>query len=539
MNKKTFIKSLALSAAAVAGTLTAKQQLKKFLSSEENKRILMDKGDIIAHAVVQKLADKVSDKGIPYLNRYDNEGFLEGSGYFLKEPKKDAKWTVGFSKAGLFPEHYEGDLYLGGYLAFPPNKVNGIITDQYVRAVAIDDNSGRGINVFAVIDCIGMSNTDIRTIRGRLKKLISEYNIVSINISATHCHSGVDTQGIWGDLIEAVKRNPKAIKKGKTEETVSGKNRDYMENLFTVAAKTIENAVLNMKEGKLSFAVLDASDFVRDKREPFITDNDLLSLRFTPDDNSKSVQAVFLAAHPVCYGPNQREISSDFPYFICDELEKNGFEAMFFQGAEAAVATSRGSHIPEGLTGNEGIEAYGRAVAKFVLESDPTAYKEISPLINVIVKEVFLPCDNSVLALAGKLRLVNNNITKIALDGDDYDLYFVSEVGYAELGDELKLALIPGEMIPEILTGGALDSSTSYNGEDWNYPSMRELVSGHLAVIGLCNDSIGYIVPDNDFGSVFAPFHYEEAVSAGGRTASNIMSAFMRILEDAQKIRLN
>ena len=537
MNKKTIIKSLVGSAVGTAGAFILKNKLKDFLSSEENKRMLMDKGDVLAHALVQKLADKVSDKGIPYLNRYDNEGFLEGSGYFLSQPKGNAKWSVGFSKASIIPEKWNGDLYIGGYLAFPPNKANGVLNDQLVRAVAFDDNSGRGINVFAVIDCIGISNADIRTIRSRLKDLINDKNIVSINISATHCHSGVDTQGIWGDLIKAVKTNPKAIKQGRAEDVVSGKNPDFMEHLFTTAANTIKEAVLNMKPGRLSFATLDGSRFVRDKRAPFITDNTLLSLKFEPADKSKAVQAVFLAAHPVCYGSRQREISSDFPYYICEEFEKNGYDALYFQGAEAAVATERGDNIPDDLTWMEGIAEYGRAIARFVMESDSSLYKEIEPMLNVMVKEVLLPSGNSVLELAGKLRLVNNNMTKVASDGDDYDLYFASEIGYAEFGKELKLVMVPGEMIPEILTGGAFDSSVSYNGTDWEYPAMRELVSGHLSAIGLCNDAIGYIVPDNDFGSVFAPQHYEEAVSAGGKTASNIMSAFIRLLDAAEKIR--
>ena len=61
---------------------------------------------------------------------------------------------------------------------------------------------------------------------------------------------------------------------------------------------------------------------------------------------------------------------------------------------------------------------------------------------------------------------------------------------------------------------------------------------GRLSVIGLCNDAIAYILPDNDFGSVFAPLHYEESVSAGRRTGSNIAHAFLRCVEDAEKSRV-
>ena len=68
---------------------------------------------------------------------------------------------------------------------------------------------------------------------------------------------------------------------------------------------------------------------------------------------------------------------------------------------------------------------------------------------------------------------------------------------------------------------------------------MRSAVNGHLTVIGLCNDTIGYIVPDNDFGSVFAKDHYEEAVSTGRRAAPNIVGAFLRTVQKAEKIRIS
>ena len=213
--KKRIIVSLAASAAGTLLAHTAVKKLKDFSASPDNKRRLLDSGHRLTMKAVGKLSDNVSDKGIPYLNRYDNSGFLEGNGYFLSEPVKDAKWHLGFSKASVIPEKIEGDYYIGGYLAFPPNKMNGIMNEQMVRAVAVSDNSGRGLHVFAVIDCIGISGTDIRDIRQRLQSLISERNILSVNISATHCHSGIDTTGLWGDLPEAYKNNKKAIKKGR------------------------------------------------------------------------------------------------------------------------------------------------------------------------------------------------------------------------------------------------------------------------------------------------------------------------------------
>lgn len=542
MSKKRFLTSAVLSAVGTAGAaLAVKRKINEKMSDENGKKEMLDLADRAVMSVVGKLANGVSDKCIPFLNRYDNSGFMEGSGYFLEQPAKGAKWRLGFAKGVVIPEEYSGDVYLGGYLAFPPNRANGKLTDQLIRAIAVDDDSGRGINVFAVIDCIGLVNSDVRKIRGMLSELINEKNIVSINISATHCHSGADTMGLWGDLVKALRTNVKAVKSQKTAQNVSsGRNSEVMDFLFETARQVITEAVNNMRPGQLSFALKDASDLVSGKRPPYKPDDVMTVLRFKPNNGGKELRAVFLAAHPTCYGERQRELSADFPYFICSELEENGFDAMFFQGDQAAVATSRGKFTPEGASTHQSIEAYGRGIARCVIDTPEDEFIKIKPLINVRLKEVFIPADNPILTLAGKLKLVNNTVAKITMDdsGDKYDLCFPTEVGYVELGSDLKLALIPGEMCPEINVGGTLEADESYTGKAWEYPPLKDITQGRLTVIGLCNDEIGYIVPNNDFGSIFAPLHYEEAVSAGRRTASNIVACFIRAVEDGEKSRL-
>ncbi len=540
--KKNIFAAAVFTALGAAGIKLAADKTKEYIESPDNKRRLIDKGHSLAMGLVGKISDSVSDKGIPYINRYDNKGFLEGNGYFLNEPAENAKWEAGFAKASVVPPVKEGDYYIGGYLAFPPNKMNGIMNEQMVRAFAVSDGSGRGIHVFAVIDCIGISGTDIRDIRLRLSDFISEKNILSINISATHCHSGIDTDGLWGDLPKIYKHNKKEVKKGKKGNPISGKNEGFMLYLKKTAAKTIKQAVENMTQGELYFAQLPIGDYVRDKRPPYVTVNDLTNLRFLPSDSGKEISIVFMAAHPVCYGDKQREASRDFPGYMCDRMEELGIETMFIQGAEAAVATDRGPHIPDGLTTDEGLKAYGRAIADYVTGYDKSAYKKLSPVINVTLSELFLPAGNEILKLAAKLRIVNNSLVKITMADDgnkedkSYELNFITEVGFAELGRELSIAMVPGELMPEIAIGGAFPAWASYNGAEWDKPSIKEILGTEIAVAGLCNDFIGYIVPDNDYGSILAPLHYEESASAGAKTASNIVSAFIRMKKNAEKI---
>ncbi|MBQ6898328.1 MAG: hypothetical protein IJN70_05045 [Clostridia bacterium] len=545
MNKKKAAAAvISLTAGAVTTKLTA-DKLKEKLSSPDSKRRLQDTGHKAAMKIVKKISDSVSDKGIPYLNRYDDKGFLEGNGYFLASPAENAKWQAGYSKASVIPPVQEGDYYIGGYLAFPPNKMNGIMNEQMVRAIAVSDGSDRGIHVFAVIDCIGISGTDIRDIRLQLSDLISEKNILSVNISATHCHSGIDTDGLWGNLPKIYKHNKKEVKKGKKAKPISGKNEGFMLYLKKTAARVIRQAVENMTTGEMYYAQLPVGDYVRDKRPPYVTVNDLTNIRFVPDGAGKEISMVFMAAHPVCYGDKQREASRDFPGYLCDAMEEMGFDTMFIQGAEAAVATNRGPHIPDGLTTDEGLRAYGKAIADYVANYDKSAYKKLSPLINVILSEVFLPSGNEILELAAKLRIVNNSLVRITTvdDGNkedkSYDLTFVTEVGFAVLGNELSIAMVPGELMPEIAIGGAFEDWESYNGTKWDKPSLKEILGTEIAVAGLCNDFIGYIVPDNDYGSILAPLHYEESASAGCKTASNIVSAFQRMKKNAEKITVH
>lgn len=539
MAKHKIAAALLTAAAGTAAVMAGKDKLKKYVSLPDSKRTLEIAGDKIVQKIFGKLSDSVPDKGIPFINRYDNSGFMEGSGYFLKEPRTDSKWLLGFAKSSIIPDKDVGDLYLGGYLAFPPNKVSGIINEQMIRAVAVDDNSGRGINVFAVIDCIGICGADIRKIRNSLKDLISEKNIVSINISATHCHSGVDTEGLWGDLVKAVKTNKKAVSKGRPDEAVSGKNPAFMEHLIKIAADTITAAVSSMKEGKLSYAQLPGEKFVHDKRPPYITDKNITVIEFISADNSEKLKAVFMAAHPTCYGEKQREIVCDFPRFMCDRLEEKGYNAMFVQGAQLAVATDRGPNIPEGLSKTEGIKAYGEAIAEYICSFDNSVYKEIEPMLNVTLTEVFLPCENKILEYAAKMKIVGNDITSLTFkDGPDIrakdrELLLPTEVGFAEFGKNLRIALVPGELMPEIAYGGAFEGWQSFNGTEWEHRPVQDILGGDLAVAGLCNDFIGYIIPDNDFGSMFSPLHYEESVSAGSKTASNIVNAFERLKANA------
>ena len=113
-----------------------------------------------------------------------------------------------------------------------------------------------------------------------------------------------------------------------------------------------------------------------------------------------------------------------------------------------------------------------------------------------------------------------------------------------ELGKTLKFAMIPGEMDPSITTGTlVMKSENVWTGEDFPLPSLESIAgSDTLSVIGLCNDAIGYIIPDNDFLMVFFGSsdkayklfgnHYQEIFSFGRKTASTLVKAFEKAVHN-------
>lgn len=520
-------------AAGAAGTVYLKKQLQK----DKNRRIMYDVQNTAIQGLVRGISTALPDIKREDVIEYDSKGFMEGHPVLIKKAAKGAKWSLGYADVSLIPEDVGiGEYYIAGYLSLPPNIAEDVLDDQMFRCVCLDDGSGRGAAVLGVIDCVGISGHDVRVIRGMLENFAKENNIASINISATHSHSCIDTQGLWGNLGKALKENPRAILKGQTEGFITGRNEKFMNDLFENVTETIKKAHADMKTGSLYRATVDASHLVRDKRPPDVTVDELTTFHFVPDDkNAKPTRAVCLAAHPVSFGDKNKTVSGDFPYYICEEFENMGCNGLFFQGPQAAVAANRGSVVPEGTPFPENVMEYGRAIARYCAGLEEGAFEKVEPILNARHREVFIPVSNSLFLLIARLQLVNNLSLKAGKKKND--IRFVTEIGYIELGKNMRLALMPGEIMPEIFEGGGFDADKAYNRFDWNYPALKDLVEGTLFGIGLCNDSIGYVVPDNDFGSVTAPLHYEEAVSTGEQTASILVKSFMNLLEQAEGMK--
>ncbi len=187
---------------------------------------------------------KVLNLLIPGLNfgdrwqEYDSyvspDGFMPGEETFDTEVKPGAKWSAGYAYGSLLEglDIFDGSYYMAGTLEVMEGRVpTKVIDDQGVSVYALSDGTS-GIIIQAVVDGYGIARGDVLEIRNRLADFAAENNIISINVSALHQHSGIDILGMGAPLVPAILKNPALSFVGMDlEHYVGGKNPVFMENL--------------------------------------------------------------------------------------------------------------------------------------------------------------------------------------------------------------------------------------------------------------------------------------------------------------------
>lgn len=512
--------------------------------------------------------------------------FFKGSDTFLDSPAKDARWKLGYAAASLVPDDWRThDYYLGGYMVAQNkflNKVESVVDDMRVRCIAVDDGSERGVNLFAVIDCIGFVNADIRRIREKLLGALTDsgndIKISSVNVCSTHTHSCIDTEGLWTGGVGKIVRNFRTNRKGGFPER--GTDGKYIDFLINTVCEAFLNALSSMTPGRLTLAQSDIGTAYfgnRNRPSASAVDSRLTRLVFYPDNDSSPTIIASIAAHPDCAGlatsdgsGTGREISGEYIYY-CDEfLKRAGYNFIFFNGAICALYMDRGPSN-DGLPlfhRYEQSERYGVELAKQILSMNLSAEEilkdpllsdkvnekrdralaesvggtytawyeghrsvietELPPLLNIKLAEVAIKCKNPIILLAGKLNLTDFNVIRSA---DGYKIY--TEIGYMTLGtgdDILRVAMVPGEFCCDLLKGGSsLTAQGSFSGTAFGHRTLWQILGEGTVCIGLANDAIGYIVPDNDY--VLGDFsnHYHEILSLGRETGSTITEAFEKL----------
>ncbi len=433
------------------------------------------------------------------------KNYYKGTGSdFQESAQADAQWHLGYANTSLIPDDYDnGTYYIGGYIGIEngfTNVVEGIAEipgigkdDMKARCMAISDGTGNGTVLFAVIDSIGITNADIKDIRELLADYAKDNNIVSINVSSTHCHSGIDTEGLWTKNLAKLISNGVISGTGSDGELQEGTNPAYMAWMKEKVANALINAHRDMKPGKLTYTTKDiGQDYFQNKNRPssgeivgrdsegnLITNNGDKNFKteismtnierfiFTPDDTTaKPTMILNMAAHPDVAGlPTEsnsgREISGDYVFYCGYYLEKAGYNFMFFQGAIAGIYMAR-SATGDNIETKQRVEEsqrFGFEIARIALSltkteeevsaeywaKESSMYAELEanakqiPIFDKdgkLVEQVTTPGNNYTLLIdaQGKTVDVNDEAKTIKiLDGDKtlYDLAYPENVEFS------------------------------------------------------------------------------------------------------------
>lgn len=454
-----------------------------------------------------------------------NKYMLTGDNKFNK--KTGEFFTCGFGKAVLTPgDVSSGKYFIAGYDS--NNPATGVLDDMYARAVYLDDNTGSGGVIMCAVDAVGISRKDINKIRKKVIKSGKIPNLKSINICATHSHSAIDTQGLWGEKIYKC-----------------GRNEDFMESLHERTAKAIIEAYENRANGKLFYSVKKTEDLQFDCRTPITYDPNLTKIRFESFDGKKNICIVNFASHAELLGDLTKSVSADFPAYLINEIEENNIncDAVFFNGAIGGMISAK--EIKKVYRNEIDCEAYTKQFGKTLgeLVNSLTEENELAVKINVKSLPVKITASNFVLILARLMKVLNNDIVR---SKNRKEAYIHTEVGYLELGDaEIGMFLIPGELFPELYTGEFLDENDSATATKAEYKILKNQGNAkHTFVVGLCNDELGYILPENDFllnsrmpyinsaKDRFDRNHYEETNSTGPKTAATLLDTMASLIKE-------
>lgn len=518
-----------------------------------------------------------------------SENFYEGTADFIDEPVENAKWSLGFGKASIVPENLADgskEYYTGGYFT---QKISGVYDDQGVNAIALSDGSGRGTAIFAAIDGIGVGNADIREIRAAVAEKLAEKNIkndiIAININSTHCHTVIDTQGFNLDLILRIFNNIFSWLPG--IDPVRSIDEEFLEVMIDGASDAIVDAYLSKTEGKLYY--FETASIGRDDEKNLYTDDEysyltnkrygegyqhvIACFKFVPDDSSIA-PTVFtnFGAHPTTIDRATSLLSADFPHYIEKSVNESGMNFLFLQGAQSPISVKKNNVENEEVLAKVAAEAEGDSnaanyqsakslgyeFARLILEASADA-KEVEPMLNIDMEECTVKLDKGLFYLAADAQMLGFTTVFDSSSPSGYSL--ITEVGYIEIGKNITMLTVPGELIPQLVYGNVITAEDSYLGKEWELEITSDIIKAKnpdetILVMGLCNDAIGYIIPDNDYApfiadslwgmeigdwkigeALFGEYrrHYEELLSAGGTAASTVIGALNDTVKVHQK----
>ncbi|MBL8095267.1 MAG: hypothetical protein JNL73_13950, partial [Anaerolineales bacterium] len=242
-------------------------------------------------------------------------------------------------------------------------------------------------------------------------------------------------------------------------------------------------------------------------RDPEIVDATLTALQVTRNDGRVLATLFNYPCHPEVLWEHNPHITADYVHALREETKRRtDAPALFFAGALGGMLT------PD-VTDHSFAESEAMGVALAVAGLSALALIQAvrDPHLAVSSATITPTLTNPLYKLAFWRKLLP--------DGRDRRGRVETEVHLIKIGG-LWLATVPGELFPKL--GLRL--------KVW----MRAAGAEATGVIGLANDELGYILPEEDFRFPWNPFrpgsHYEETNSIGKDIGPRVMEGLKGLL---------
>jgi hypothetical protein len=438
---------------------------------------------------------------------------------------------VGFGSVDVTPKlTKEKPVYLAG---FGHNRKATEVNDPIMARCVVLHSEKKKLALVSV-DVVGLFNDVAQNVRKELP------DFSYLMVSSTHNHEGPDTLGLWG-------ANP----------FVSGVDPAYLKQIETGIVKSIRQADESKKPTQVEIAKIAAPELVADNREPYVKHDELVVLRFyDPEKKKKLGLMVQWNCHPETLADKNTKMSADYVHWTVESLQKSqDCPVTYFTGTVGGLMTSLKVEVkgPKGELLKDGTFEKTSTFGKLVADKTEKALQNATPLtltpFEIRTQTLMLPMENKLYQLGWQTGVLNRKgylwnddpYTDKLIEAKDTEkpMGVRTEVGYLKLG-ELEIALIPGEIYPELVLDQIQDPADpnadfpKAEKEPAIYPQLK---AKHKMLIGLANDEIGYFIPKRQWDQE-APFcygrkqtQYGEINSIGPNAAPIICKAFQKLVQ--------
>ena len=453
---------------------------------------------------------------------------------------------------------FEG-IWMGGFDGNHP--LLGVNDPLWARALVL--RTGDTTVAIVSLDLVGLFYDRVKEIRAKVEAKAKAAGIDHVLVSSTHNHEGPDTMGQWGVTKSGI-------------PTGSGVDKAYMALVIEKSAQAVATAAAGLKKATLKAGKVTTprEGYIRDSRDPQIFDLELTALRLTEASGAKPIATlVHWGQHPEVLSDSNNYLSSDFPHYLREALEKGlpakgsnkalpalGGTAIYLQGALGCLMTPLGITITDraGVGQSKSNWAKTRALGENLAMQTHAALAVATtpkdPALSVAAKELLLPAENTQLIMSFQLKIYDREVTgynpKLPVDKNNRPK-IRTELSFIRLGPVTFFSL-PGEADPETMVGG-YDGKHSYGASlvDKNNPNppdltkapkgpyLKEKIPGtYKMMVGLGNDEIGYLVPKWNWQLGTPPYmseakgdHYTETNSLGPDTVGKLLKAYEGLLK--------